>query len=149
MLDQSRDLLNADELLTQPLRPARWTKRLANVVIDTVFFFIIMLVVGFVLAILIPDTEQGVEPSNPWVDQLIGSLMLAGYYIVFEGWLGKTPGKMITRTRVVTTDGQSPSVNAIIGRNLVRLIPFDALTFIAQTPIGLHDRLAHTMVVDD
>lgn len=149
MSDQPHDLLNADELLTQPLRPAHWTKRLANLFIDSAFFVIIMVVVGFVLAVLIPETDETMETSNPLVDQLVGSLLLVGYYIVFEGWLGKTPGKMITRTKVISEEGQRPSLKAIVGRNLVRLIPFDALTFIATTPTGLHDRLTHTKVVDD
>lgn len=149
MNDQARDLLNADELLTQPLRPAHWTKRLANLFIDSAFFIIIMVVVGFVLAVLLPATDETVETTNPLVDQAIGSLLLVGYYIFFEGWLGQTPGKMITGTRVVNEKGQAPSFKVIVGRSFVRLIPFDALTFIGATPTGLHDRLTHTMVVNN
>lgn len=146
---QSRDLLNADELLAEPLQPARWTKRLANLLIDTVFFYVMMMTIGVGLALIIPESLDSFNETNPLVDRLVGWLLFTAYYVAFEAWLGKTPGKMITKTKVVGQDGQKPTFSNLLSRNFARLIPFDAFTFFRETPIGTHDRLGHTMVVDD
>ena len=149
MNNQSRDLLNADELLAEPLTPARWTKRLANLLIDTFFFYLFILVIGFVAAMINPAVIDWLDETHPLVDRLIGSLLFVAYYVIFENWLGKTPGKMITKTKVVDVKGEKPTFTTLLGRNFSRLIPFDALTFFRETPIGMHDRIAHTLVVDD
>ncbi|GAB3496658.1 hypothetical protein GCM10027341_15770 [Spirosoma knui] len=145
----SRDLLNADELLAEPLMPTRWTKRLAIMFIDLFFFYIIVLPTFFILALINPTIIDVMANINPLVERLVVTLLLVTYYILFEGLLGKTPGKLITRTKVVTTEGETPTLTQLIGRNLARVIPLDALTFIRSTPVGMHDRLAGTLVVDD
>lgn len=146
---QPRDLLNADDLLAEPLKPARWTKRLANLLLDTVFFYIIIVTIGLIAVLISPEFVDAINRTDPLLDRLVGTLLYAVYCFGFEAWLGKTPGKMITRTKVVGQNGERPDLYALIRRSLARIIPFDALTFMRQTPIGLHDRLGQTMVVDD
>lgn len=70
------------------------------------------------------------------------------YYMFFEGLWQLTPGKMVTGTRVVTTEGQKPSFAAIVIRSFCRLIPFEGFSFMGEKVWGLHDRLANTYVVD-
>lgn len=144
-----RDLLNPDELMAQPPTPTRWGKRLANLLLDTLFFYIILVTIGTGLALIFPGFLDAVDKSNPLLDRLVSALLFTTYYVSFEAWLGKSPGKMITQTKVVDEDGRKPGFGTIVRRNLCRLIPFDALTFFRRTPIGMHDRLAHTLVVDD
>src|SRR5919199_1769818 len=145
----SRNLLDADELLAEPLLPARWTKRLANTFIDIIFFYVIVLTIGVVIALINPALIDQIVNSNSKLDRLVSTLLFVGYYISFESWLGKTPGKIITKTKVVNKDGKKPALMSIVWRSLARIIPFDAFTFLKPTPIGMHDRLANTMVVDD
>lgn len=45
------------------------------------------------------------------------------YYILFEGlWSGRTPGKWLTRLRVISIDGRPLSFFASVVRNLVRIV---------------------------
>jgi len=149
MDNQSRDLLDADELLAEPLRPASRTKRLLNLLIDTVFFYILVISIASVTALINPSVIETIEQTNPLVDRVIYWLFFMVYYVIFETWLGKTPGKMITKTKVVDKNGQKPNFTTVAGRSFSRLIPFEAFSFLRENPIGIHDRMAHTMVVDD
>src|SRR3569832_1321886 len=70
------------------------------------------------------------------------------YYGFFEGIFQRTPGKWITKTKVVRVDGGKPHLGQILGRTLIRLIPFEWITFIlGDHPYGWHDRRSGTMVV--
>lgn len=158
MANQSRDLLNADELLAEPLVPASRMKRFLNLLIDTVFFYIIIVALTFIIGLMV--TVMGADANNSvsvlQLDQLIDHLLKVlffvgffGYYITFEAWLSKTPGKMITNTKVVDNEGQKPGFTTIFWRSLSRIVPFDAFTFLRENPIGIHDRISKTMVVND
>ena len=69
------------------------------------------------------------------------------YFILMEHFFGKTVGKMMTNTRVVTHNGGKPSLGQIIGRSFARLIPFEAFSFLGETGIGWHDSLSKTYVI--
>ena len=79
---------------------------------------------------------------------LMGIVIVTAYYTVLEGFTGRTLGKFITRTYVVTAEGLKPGFLTILGRTLCRFIPFEALTFLFSS-VGFHDRLSHTRVVRD
>lgn len=146
----TRDLLNADELLRYDPTPAKWTKRLANVLIDLIVFYLLLVVVGLVLAIAFPAVVNTLENTNTFVDRLVSSLLFSLYCFGCEVLLGgKTLGKFITKTHVVDNDGNQPTTGALLKRSLYRMIPFDAFSFFSETPVGWHDRYANTMVVDD
>jgi uncharacterized RDD family membrane protein YckC len=72
---------------------------------------------------------------------------LLGYYIFFEGVFQATPGKFITRTRVVDLDGNKPTLWQIVGRTLSRFVPFEPFSFFSSTEEGWHDRWSGTRVV--
>jgi uncharacterized RDD family membrane protein YckC len=149
MDNQSLDLLNADELLAEPLTPTTRTKRFLNLLIDTVFFYILLFAIIGLFTLVEAGTAESMDQANPLIVQLIGTLLFAAYYAVFEAWLGKTPGKIITKTKVVDNEGKKPGFKAIVGRSLARIIPFEAFSFLRETPIGIHDRMSQTMVIDD
>jgi uncharacterized RDD family membrane protein YckC len=70
------------------------------------------------------------------------------YYGLFETVSMRTFGKYITNTMVVNRDGTSPDSMRIFLRTLCRLIPLEAISFLGRPPIGLHDNLSKTLVVD-
>lgn len=149
-MDQSsHDLLNEKELWGEPIKPTRMIKRIVNLLIDTFFFYVLILTFAFVIAIIYPSLIDVMAQPHPVIDQLVGSLLFASYYLVFENWLGKSPGKIITKTKVVDKNGEKPVFKMIVWRSLSRMIPFDFITFVKQTPVGMHDRLSQTFVVDD
>jgi uncharacterized RDD family membrane protein YckC len=126
------------------LIPVEKSTRFANNIIDILVF-----VVLFVLHVLVikavfnkaPDTE------SPLVD-IYNLVLLYGYYFVFEYFFGKTPGKFLTKTKVVDMNGEWPGGKRLLIRTLCRFIPFDNFSFLFGT-IGWHDSLSGTMVVRD
>jgi len=70
------------------------------------------------------------------------------YYIFLETVFQKTVGKLITKTKVVKSNGEKPGTILIIARTFSRFIPFDGLTFLFQRK-GLHDILSGTRVIKD
>ena len=69
------------------------------------------------------------------------------YFVFFESLIGRTPGKLLTGTRVVDEQGQKPSFGQILGRSLARMLPFEPLSFFGAENRGWHDSLSKTYVV--
>lgn len=67
------------------------------------------------------------------------------YYAISEWLFGATPAKMLTQTRVVNEEGNTPKPSAFWLRTLYRRIPFDAISFIGNS--GWHDKFSGTQVV--
>lgn len=67
------------------------------------------------------------------------------YYFVAETQFSRTLGKLVTKTKVINLQGEKPSVNQIIKRTLLRVIPFEPFSFLLN-PIGLHDKWSQTRV---
>lgn len=69
------------------------------------------------------------------------------YYVLSEFVWGATPGKMLTECIVVERDTSSKvGFPRVLGRTLLRLVPFDCLTFL-PSPEGLHDRVSVTRTI--
>lgn len=71
------------------------------------------------------------------------------YWIIEISFNGKTFGKHITKTRVVTHTGERPDFVDYFTRSVCRLIPFEFVSFLISDSIGWHDRFSKTMVVED
>lgn len=68
------------------------------------------------------------------------------YYVSFEVISGRTLGKVLTGTRVVTTSGLALSLPTAFVRTLCRLLPFEPMSFsLGET--WWHDSLSRTQVV--
>lgn len=68
------------------------------------------------------------------------------YYVTFEVVSGRTLGKLLTGTRVVTTNGLALSIPTAIVRTLCRFLPFEPMSFsLGET--WWHDSLSRTRVV--
>ncbi|GAB2768153.1 putative RDD family membrane protein YckC [Hymenobacter luteus] len=131
---------------TQPtLIRAGQGRRLVNLLIDYLAIFSMFFVLGIVMG-LAGQNELLEKMTDGLMGQLLFILFSLAYYTVMEGLFGRTLGKMLTRTRVVTDEGTHPSFGTILKRSLWRFIPFDALSFLGNA-YGWHDSRSDTMVV--
>lgn len=69
------------------------------------------------------------------------------YYTICEATTGRTPGKYVSFSKVITANGGKPSWITAFGRSLVRLTLID-LFFIPFFGRPLHDVLTKTYVVE-
>lgn len=134
-----------DELL------ASQGQRLANFFIDMAMRFIILFVIGIVLALIgtlmdLPALIDWLQNVGTFEDYLISFFIIFVYYVIMEITLSRTIGKYITKTIVVMGDGSKPNDGTIIKRTLCRFIPFDPLSF-AGDGRGWHDSISDTYVV--
>ncbi|MGC4067023.1 MAG: RDD family protein [Polyangiaceae bacterium] len=131
---------DADE---QPYLASK-TKRVLNGCIDVTLYELLR----YGLALLADVDYLTWEATDPdgmlWV-----VLCFLAYYTFFEALFQKTPAKWITKTRVVTVQCKAPAPGRILHRSLVRLVPFDWLSFLMGDGRGWHDRWSRTCVVDD
>ncbi len=124
------------------LRLADKSTRFANHFVDTVCVFFIVFLHAIVL-----DGLLGVIPKDG--SPLLGIyffVLYVFYHSLFEHFWGKTPGKFLSKTRVVTINGQRPTFSNILGRNVCRLIPLDNISFLISKR-GWHDEFSKTCVV--
>ena len=112
------------------------SRRLATFVLDLLFFVVL---------------AAFVEALSPWeakgraAEFFASAGLYAGYYLIQEGFWGRTLAKLITGTRVVALDGSPPAFLRILERTFVRLVPFEPLSFLSST--GWHDEWSRTKVV--
>ena len=118
-------------------------KRVQNLTIDSFIIFLIFYsVFSFAFSINVyarPFTLR----EYVFLDTIIFL-----YYFLFELFFHKTPGKFITKTKVVMQNGAPADLRHIFLRSLIRLIPFEALSFIGSYPVGWHDEYSDTLVID-
>ena len=72
------------------------------------------------------------------------------YYLFFEGIWRRTPGKWLTLTKVVGTDGKKAGFGQIIVRSIVRVVGIILIDSLFLPIIGktLHDYVSKTYVVE-
>ncbi|MFD2602188.1 RDD family protein [Flavobacterium suzhouense] len=95
---------------------------------------------------------KGFQVGPPVLGNIKYTILALGisivYYGLFETVNMRTLGKYITNTMVVNADGTRPDSMRIFLRTLCRLIPLEFITFFGRRPVGLHDGLSKTLVVD-
>jgi hypothetical protein len=137
----------------QVSRVASNSRRAVNLVVDlnayNALLFILASAANLLATTMGSPTRIRVAAWGAWgVWGLVG---LALYYAVQEHLWGRTLGKFLTRTMVISADGGRPSLGQIIGRTFSRFIPFEPISYIIDGdmyPIGWHDRLSKTRVVE-
>ncbi len=112
-------------------------QRLANYLIDRIGSYVVALIVGVIV---------GFEGAFSWVLPVI---ILGGYHLFFESMWQRTPGKWISKTKVVRIDGAPLTFTDVLLRTLCRIIPFEPFSFLFDGgyPRGWHDSLTKTAVV--
>lgn len=119
-------------------RDASKARRFANFVIDT----FAMALLALVLIERVLDVAW--TPGVPTLVEIILTLL---YYGFCESVFGRTLGKLVTGTMVVTLDGEAPGLGKALHRSVVRLVPFEPFSFLGAYPTGWHDRWSETRVV--
>ena len=133
--------------------PCSFRLRILNLIVDLICLYVALYVLALILG-----ADLGVLRALSRVP-IVGDpgsfvllLLIAGafaFYFLFEYRLGRTPGKLLTNTRLMAPTGQAPSRRAILLRTLVRFIPFEWISFFKATPVGWHDSLSGTIVVEE
>ncbi|MBR9855471.1 MAG: RDD family protein [Algicola sp.] len=139
---KSELMTNKVELERVDVYTASKTKRFINFLIDTLIIFSIV----SLSAIFLGDMME-----NKF--RLIFRLSLffyLGYYVLMETRIQKTFGKMITNTKVVDLYGHKPNGKQIFIRTLIRLFPFDPISFFFERKgYKFHDSLSKTKVITE
>ena len=122
-------------------KKARVFSRLYNFIIDIELFYIMTWAF-----IPLREIDHAIfrYTNNSYVYTAIVCYIL--YCFTFEALFHATPAKFITQTRLVAVESKALSVSRVLLRTVCRLIPFEALSFLAFKT-GLHDKLSGTDVV--
>ncbi|RMG21954.1 MAG: RDD family protein [Bacteroidetes bacterium] len=148
-LPEEESRLDLNELLEGNFIVAPKDKRFVHLLVDTVSIYALMFIGFFFVGIYLGLSNANVgENTLNLIAYMLYFITHFAYYITMESTLGKTLGKIITRTRVLDEMGQKPTSMQIVGRSFARLIPFDALSFLFGYT-GWHDSLSRTVVVED
>ncbi|MDA0768530.1 MAG: RDD family protein, partial [Verrucomicrobia bacterium] len=116
-------------------------KRFLNSLIDSVASYALLFGIGFCFgyaALYYAPVAKFIESAYFYV--VVYGIFL-GYFFVMELLLGRTLGKILTNTLVLTLDDLKPSWKQILGRTLCRLIPFEAFSFLGVNASGWHDTI--------
>ena len=127
-------------------------QRFINFIID--LFVVYLITIGIGAAINIIGQLMDNYKLSDWITSLtlienifFGLIVLFFYYAIMEMYLSRTFGKYFTKTLVVKHNGAKPKVKSIIVRTLVRMIVFEAFSFLNHNARGWHDTLSVTYVV--
>ena len=128
-------------------------KRLANYLIDLVLFYVLLFVLGIVLALLSP-TFAGILVNESsgigLLDRFITLLLYAVYMSAFESLFhGKSLGKLITKTKAVNLDGSQITTAKAFERGFRRAVPFFVLSAFGNPSNPWQDRWTNTMVINE
>ncbi len=112
------------------------------------FNFLIDFAIWLAIAYVLTSPINARNETHIQIGYVILFASFIGYYYLMEAKFQKTVAKIITKTKVVTKEGEKPTSTDILRRTLCRLIPLDVFSFIFS-PNGFHDRLSDTPVIKD
>ncbi len=135
------------------LIPASAWKRLINIILDyigtIIFFSAIIFLIAYVTETSVKENFIRNQKAYPMAFQILGFFAMYVYYVVCEYYLaGKTFGKYMTRTIVVTPAGQPPDLRQILIRSTLRFIPLEGIILLLKSQ-SLHDEWSGTMVIEE
>ncbi len=137
--------------LIEPLETASLGQRFLNHIIDIIVFYIlsvlvILLISSFVGTDWIMNEDNVFNKLNQY---FILISIYTIYYSTMEYKFGKTIGKFITKTKVVTENSLPPTYNTCFFRSIVRIIPFEPISILFDQTQAWHDRWTKTYVVKE
>lgn len=124
--------------------PASATRRFWTLVADTIAIRVGFLVLEIAYAVCYG--LEALEELNgiKWWGIYLAFYVI--YYVVLEFLFGRTLGKVLTGTRVVTSEGRALSMPTAVLRTLCRFLPLEPMSFsLGET--WWHDSLSRTQVV--
>src|SRR3954464_15456021 len=103
----------ADVTETEPPTQAELASRIRrflNMLIDIVGQFVLALVLMTIAFLIYPPLENSgfLQQEGLLSNYLLGGVVNTIYYVSSEALFGRTLGKLVTGTRVVTESGQTP-----------------------------------------
>jgi len=119
--------------------------RFLNYLIDLVAVIFILAIVLITLSFTLEALGLTISEESIVFDLFIYVLVVIIYFLIEFVTKGRSLGKLITGTKVVMIDGTEPTTKDYFVRNLCRIIPFDAFTFLGEN--GWHDKISKTTVV--
>jgi lipoprotein-releasing system ATP-binding protein len=137
------------------LEPAPWWKRVLNYILDFIFISVIFYFIAYIffsqaLSYYKSLPVSGIFLGYPWEVYLCSFVIIVFYYTFLEAFTGRTLAKYITKTKVVNeSEGTKPGFISCFIRSLARFIPLEFVSFFSKKPIGWHDALPGTIVVDN
>jgi len=135
-------------------RGTKW-QRLANYFIDrliiNIFFFGIGAFGVFIDQLLgtyhFTNFLAKISAIGRLGDFILTSFIFFIYAFLMEYFTnGRTIGKYITGTKAIMIDGEQPTLKDYFIRNISRIVPFDALSFLGEN--GWHDSWSDTRVIN-
>ena len=133
-MDHSKPLKYLNEKTNYNLEIMKKRIRLYNFLIDSAVFFVVVIIFSILLKDYVAQEHL----------KYIMIPMYYLYYFIMEWTTGQTIGKMITKSKVVTSKtDEKPTLSSILIRTLCRLIPVDFFTYLF-IPMGIHDRVSKT-----
>jgi uncharacterized RDD family membrane protein YckC len=130
--------------------------RFGNLFIDRIVILALFMAFGFFATLMYEvfgiaffyDIAISLGSVNKLMDIIITSTTYFLYALLMEYFTkGRTIGKYITGTRAISTDGTEPTFYDYFIRNISRLVPFDAFSFLGGGN-GWHDNWSDTRVVN-
>lgn len=121
-------------------------KRFAHFFVDGIVYYVLYYFVEYLWI----NISRADALSNLITGFFISTIFMFAfpiYYILFEHFFQRTPGKFLTKTIVIDIYGNKPEIGTNILRNIIRLVPFE--TFSCLSDRGWHDRWSDTFVVDE
>lgn len=120
-------------------------KRVLNFIIDGLIKLVIVrLVISFLHNTQIANEIYSFDLIERY---LFWSVISFVYYGMTETFLARSPAKYFTKTIVVMEDGSKPTFSTILARTVLRILPFEPLSFLRGRKMGLHDKNSGTFVV--
>ncbi len=116
--------------------------RVINFLVDTILIFLLALALYKWWSFYVTNWGYHFVPFYLF---FIANAFL--YYTLFEWLTARTPGKLISLSKVRTIDNRKPSIGIVFLRSLLRLTLIDAF-FIPFLNRPLHDALTKTRVVE-
>jgi uncharacterized RDD family membrane protein YckC len=142
------DLLSDEELYVG----ASTGKRLANYLIDVFIFYLLIIVVTVVVALIFPGAAGFFNEDNiggTLGDRIITLILYAIYMSIVETiFKGRSIGKFITRTKAINLDGSELTTATAFKRGFSRAVPFCVFSAFGNPCNPWQDRWTNTMVVD-
>ncbi|WP_445365580.1 RDD family protein [Microbulbifer sp. ANSA001] len=119
-------------------------KRFVNLIIDTIIYYLVVIV----LMVVIVQVGGDYLLAGAW-GSIFALVVMFLYYSLAEFIFGRTPGKLITRTRVVNFEGGKITMGQALGRSLIRFVPFEPFSFLGRngSSRGWHDSWSKTRVI--
>ena len=142
-----RSRVDDDEASNEAIEPASRGRRFLNFLIDYFGFILFSMVVGALVGFAYPPAIYALQDAGTLVNYVVGIPLMTLYYVSQEALFGRTLGKLVTGTRVVSAVGGTATFAQLLGRTFARFIPFEPFSFFGSDAVGWHDSLSNTRVI--